>query len=95
MSWREDDAPLLKSMNLLGEAADKLLEASGLLEPAHVRLAGAVASLWLAADNLQGHVLAALPERPISDLFDTEGGDNTQDTSEVVSDDVVEGEVLS
>lgn len=87
MSWREDDVPLLKSMTLLGDAADKLLEASGLLEPAHVRLAGAVASLWLAADNLQGHVLAALPERPISDLFEIQD-DHTND-------DVVEGEVLS
>lgn len=87
MGWREDDAPLLKSMDLLGEAADKLLEASGLLEPANVRLAGAVASLWLAADNLQGHVLAALRERPISDLFDTGDSESTADT--------VEGEVLS
>lgn len=86
MTWREDDAPLLKSMTLLGDAADKLLEATGLLEPGHVRLAGAVASLWLAADNLQGHVLAALPERPISDLFET-GDDDA-------GDEVIEGEVL-
>jgi hypothetical protein len=72
MNTRAEDDQLIDAVALLSDAAAALMAAAEKVGPLRPRLGQATASLYLAADNLVGHVLGEVTCRPSTELWPSE-----------------------